>query len=184
MGLEFHRRARDTAVDPHIRTALGDPEHLGGQTYAVRGREGHLVGAEEDLDRALRRALRRLGLPIGDAQATAIDHAGHAAGLAQEVENEGRLRVLVDLVGRAQLHQLAVLEDRHAVSKVQRFFLVVGDEDRGDPGPVVQLAQPATQFAANLGVQGPERLVQQQHPGLDGERAGERDPLALAAGQL
>jgi hypothetical protein len=66
----------------------------------------------------------------------------------------------------------------------QRLFLVVGDEDRGDVQLVVQLAQPAPQLLAHLGVERAERLVEQQHARLDRQRAGQRDALALAAGQL
>ena len=60
----------------------------------------------------------------------------------------------------------------------------MGDEDAGDVQLVVQPAQPAAQLLAHLGVERAERLVQQQHLGLDRERAGERDALALAAGEL
>ena len=40
------------------------------------------------------------------------------------------------------------------------------------------------QVGAHLGVERAERLVEQQHLRVDGERAGQRHPLALAAGQL
>ena len=40
------------------------------------------------------------------------------------------------------------------------------------------------QVLAHLGVERAERLVEEQHARLDGERAGERDALALAARQL
>jgi hypothetical protein len=51
-------------------------------------------------------------------------------------------------------------------------------------GAVVEVAQPAAQVAAHLGVQRPERFVQQQHARFDGQGAGQGHPLALAAGQL
>ena len=54
----------------------------------------------------------------------------------------------------------------------------------GDVQLVVQAAQPAAQLLAHLGVERAERLVEQQHARLDGQRAGERDALALAAGEL
>ena len=60
----------------------------------------------------------------------------------------------------------------------------MGDEDAGDVELVVQPAQPAAQLLAHLGVERAERLVEQQHLGLDGQRAGQRDALALAAGEL
>ena len=49
---------------------------------------------------------------------------------------------------------------------------------------LVQLAQPAPQLLAHLGVERAERLVEQKNAGLDGERARERDALALTARQL
>ena len=52
------------------------------------------------------------------------------------------------------------------------------------PVLVVDLAQPAAQLRAHLGVERAERLVEQQDARLDGERAGERHALALAAGEL
>ena len=52
------------------------------------------------------------------------------------------------------------------------------------PVRVVDLAQPAAQLAAHLRVERAERLVEQQHLRLDRQRAGQRDALALAAGEL
>ncbi len=78
----------------------------------------------------------------------------------------------------------SVAKDRDAVGDFQRLFLVVRDEQRGDVDFFVQMAQPAAQFLAHLGVQRAERLVEEQHFRLGGERAGERDALALAAGKL
>ena len=40
------------------------------------------------------------------------------------------------------------------------------------------------QLLAHAGVERAERLVEQEHVRLDRERAGERHPLALAAGEL
>ena len=40
------------------------------------------------------------------------------------------------------------------------------------------------QLRADLGVQGPERLVEQQHPRLDRQRPRQADALPLAAGKL
>jgi hypothetical protein len=48
----------------------------------------------------------------------------------------------------------------------------------------MQLAQPAPQGDANLGVQRAERLIQQQDIGLYRQRACQRDALALSAGKL
>ena len=71
-----------------------------------------------------------------------------------------------------------------AVGELQRLLLIVGDEDRGQAHAIVQIAQPAAQILADLGVERAERLVEQQDARLDRERAGQRDALALAAGKL
>ena len=49
---------------------------------------------------------------------------------------------------------------------------------------VVQLPQPAAQLLAHLGVEGAERLVQQQHLGLHRQGARQGDPLTLTTGEL
>ena len=78
----------------------------------------------------------------------------------------------------------ALVEDRDAIGELQRFFLVVGDEQGRVAGPIVDLAQPAAQVAPHLGIEGTERFVEQQHARLDGQRAGQRHPLPLAARKL
>ena len=63
---------------------------------------------------------------------------------------------------------------------------------RGDPRHqhgghadlLVQAAQPPAQLLADLGVEGAEGLVEQQHPRLDRQRSRQRHSLALAARQL
>ena len=91
----------------------------------------------------------------------------------QEAIHEGRGRVAIDLFRRAHLLPPAVVHQHHAVGHFQRFFLVVGDEDRGDVQLVVEPAQPAAQLLAHLGVQRAEGLVEQQHPRLDRQRPGQ-----------
>ena len=85
---------------------------------------------------------------------------------------------------RADLLDAARVHDRDAVGDLHRLGLVVGDEDRREPGAVVNFAQPNAQVLADLGVQRAERLVEQEHARLDGERAGEGDALLLPAGEL
>ncbi len=84
----------------------------------------------------------------------------------------------------ADLLDLALVQDHDPVGELKRFFLVVRHEDRGVAGAVVNLAQPAAQLTAHLGVERAERLIEQKQPRLDRERAGKCDALALAAGQL
>ena len=98
--------------------------------------------------------------------------------------HERRLRPVVDLFRRADLLDLALVHHHHAVGDFQRFFLVVGDENRGDVDFLMQRPQPLPQFLAHLRIQRAERFVEQQDARLDGEGARKRDALALAAREL
>ena len=60
----------------------------------------------------------------------------------------------------------------------------MGDVDRGDPELVVQAADLEAHLLAQVGVEVRQRLVEQQHLGLDDDGARERHALLLAAGQL
>ena len=71
-------------------------------------------------------------------------------------------------------------EHRHPVGHGQRLFLVVGDQQRGGAETPLQGANLVAQIGAHIGVQGRERLVQQQGAGIDGQRARQRDTLLLA----
>ena len=72
-------------------------------------------------------------------------------------------RAIVDLLGRADLLDLAVVHDDDPVGHRQRLLLVVRDVERGDAEPVLQFAQLDPHLGAQLGVEVRERLVEQQH---------------------
>jgi hypothetical protein len=160
---------RDHPGRDRIRRAVGQGE-------VARPHE-QLGGARDVLVRG-RDRMR----PQPDPSAGGIDRQAH--GFTDEAGDERRGRLVEDLVGRADLFEAAAVEDRHPVGEFERLLLVVGDEQGGVARAVVDFAQPAAQVAAHLGVERAERLVEQQHPGLDGESAGQRHPLALAARKL
>jgi len=58
------------------------------------------------------------------------------------------------------------------------------DQPLASPELVVQPSQPRPQLGPDGCIQRSERLVEQQHLRLYGERTRQRHPLALAAGQL
>ena len=60
----------------------------------------------------------------------------------------------------------------------------MGDEERGQPKPFDQLPQLHLHGAAQLGVQGAERLVQKQHSRLQHQHPRHRDALLLTARKL
>ena len=76
------------------------------------------------------------------------------------------------------------VEDRQAVAHRERLVLVVRDVDERDREILLEALQEELHLLAQLQVERAERLVEEQHLGAVDERAGERDPLALAAGEL
>ena len=58
------------------------------------------------------------------------------------------------------------------------------DVHEGEPDLGLDALELQLHLAAQLEVERAERLVEQQHLGPVDDRAGERDPLLLAAGQL
>ena len=144
------------------------------------------VRPDVELAAALRRRPpgRHVDRHAADDDAPVLDLVVPDVDVAEEVEDERRRRVGVDLVRAADLLDLAVVHDHHAIGELERLVLIVRDEQAGDVQLVVQPPQPAPQLLAHLGVERPERLVEQQHARLDGERAGQRHALPLAARQL
>ena len=103
---------------------------------------------------------------------------------ADEAHHELVGRLLVQLARRPDLLDLAVAHHDDLLGDVHRLLLVVGDEDRRHVHLVVEAPQPDAQILAHPGVERAERLVEQQHLGLDGERPRQRHALALAAREL
>ena len=91
---------------------------------------------------------------------------------------------LVELDRGGDLLDPALVEHRDPVAHRERLLLVVGDEDERDADVALDLLELELHLAAQLEVEGAERLVEQQHLGPVDQRAGQRDPLPLAAGEL
>ena len=73
---------------------------------------------------------------------------------------------------------------RDLVGDLHRLVLVVRDEDGRHVDDVVEPAQPLAELGADARVERAERLVEEQHLRLGGERAREAHPLPLAAREL
>lgn len=158
-------------LDPHLETQLDHPvddgpghtRRLGG---AVLGRHRHLgSAAHPDVVRSHQSAVER----------------GHRT---QKRHHERVRRGVVHLGRGSDLLDAALVEHRDPIGDIQRLGLVVGDQHRGHVHLVVQPAQPGAQVLAHLGVQRAERLVEQQHLRVDGQRPRQRHPLPLPTGQL
>jgi len=102
-------------------------------------------------------------------------------------EQEPRVRVLRILqhrVRRALLDDAPLVHHEHLVGDVARARDVMGDVEEGDPGLALESQDQVEDADADRHVEHRDRLVAEDHAGLDGERPGDRDPLALSAREL
>ena len=88
------------------------------------------------------------------------------------------------LLGRADLDDPAVLHDGDAVGQAHRLVEIVGDEDDGLVQQLLQPEELVLHLAADQRIERREWLVEKPELRPDGERAGDADPLLLAAGEL
>ncbi len=142
----------------------------------------HAIRAIRTLRRLHVGAQRKVHRPHSHTASRSLPH--QQVGGAQEGGHELRLRSQVELLRRPRLQQTAEGEHRQPVRELEGLFLVVGDEQGGDPQLALDLADGPPQIRPHLGVEGAERLVEQQHLRLVGEGSGEGDPLLLSTGEL
>ena len=86
----------------------------------------------------------------------------------------------VERLGRADLGHQAEVHHHDAARHEAHDLQVVADEDVGEAELVLEIEQQVQHLRLDRLVERRDRLVEQQHPGLEGERAGNVDPLALA----
>jgi hypothetical protein len=78
----------------------------------------------------------------------------------------------------------AFIDEDDAVGDFEGLVLVVRNENCCEASEVVKFAQPAAEVFSDLGVEGPEGFVEEEHLGAVGQRTGEGDALALSTGEL
>ena len=151
---------------------------------------GGQLGADVDPQRAaldeaaaLRRIDRGRGKPFadGDRRAVGDRRIGHRG------EQQARVRVqrvLQHLLDRALLDDLAGVHDEHGVGDVAGAREVVRDVEEREPLALLQVEHQVEDPDPDRDVEHRDRLVGDDHRGLDRERARDRDALALPARQL
>ena len=77
-----------------------------------------------------------------------------------------------------------MIHDAHARRQRHRLLLIVRDHDESDAETLLDVEQLELRALAQLAVERGQRLIEEQQLGTLGERARQRDPLALAAGEL
>ncbi len=77
-----------------------------------------------------------------------------------------------------------MVENADLVAHGHRLDLVVGDEEKGRAELHLQVLELRAKRLAELGVEIGQRLIHEEGAGLAYDRAADRDPLHLAAGEL
>ncbi|GAA3216905.1 hypothetical protein GCM10020256_19520 [Streptomyces thermocoprophilus] len=128
--------------------------------------------------------LAAAGLQDDVVAALGVDLGLDQVGRAEEVRDERGLRVLVQVGGRAELLDAARVHHGDRVGHGHGLLLVVRDMHEGDADLGLDALELQLHLAAQLQVEGAERLVEQQHLRVVDQRAGHSDALLLAAGEL
>ena len=121
-----------------------------------------------------------LGVAVVDGAHARVDEVRDA----EEVGHERGLRALVEVGRAAGLLDLAAVHHRDRVGHGHGLLLVVRDVHEGDPDVLLDPLELDLQLLAQAQVERAERLVEQQRARAVDQRAGERDALLLAAGEL
>ncbi len=103
---------------------------------------------------------------------------------ADEACRKDRCRAGIERSRCRVLFDPAVAQQDHLVGHAHRLDLVVRDVDHRDAELLLQAADLAPHFLAQLRVEVRKRLVHQAHRGLRDDRPPERDALLLAAREL
>ena len=128
-----------------------------------------------------RHAVQDHGLAIAGAQVLDLQQLSHARPSPVPEVHRLDLRVARDLLRRAFGQHGAVDQHRHARGEAEHQVHVVFDQQHRDVGR--QVAHGAQQFLALAGRHAGDRLVEQQHARLAGQRDGDLQQPALAVGQ-
>ena len=155
---------------------------------AVFGRgDDDVLGTNHDVHRGVgaEALVHALQLSAQNAHAAVAHHyAVEDVCLADKVRDKGVDRLVIDVLGRADLLDNAVVHHHHAVAHGQSFLLVVGDIDKGFFGLLLDFLQLELHAFAQLEVERAERLVQQNNIGIANQRARNGNALLLTAGKL
>jgi hypothetical protein len=140
-------------------------------------------------DRGVRAAVgahggSRVETQVRAAACARHDSPEHQVRYPDEAGDESGPWALVDLLRVVQLLDDAPVHDRDAIGHRQCLLLVVRHVDERDAHLLLDALELHLQLLAQLEIERPERLVEEQHGGAVHERTGEGDALLLSTGEL
>ncbi len=108
-------------------------------------------------------------------------HAVEYIALSDEVRDKGIHRLIVNVLGSADLLGPSLTHDDDLVGHGQGLLLVVGDIDEGDPQLVVHILELKLHLLAHLQVKSAQGFIKKEDLRLVHQSPGDRDPLLLPA---
>ncbi len=105
-------------------------------------------------------------------------------GRADEACDKAGRRIVIEIVGRSDLFDAAMVHDHDPVGKRHRLNLIVGHINGRGADLLVHFFDLDPHLDPKLGVQVGQRFVKQKNLGVANDGATHRDALALAAGKL
>ena len=100
-------------------------------------------------------------------------------GFADEISDERRLRIMVEIVRRIDLFDLSLIHDDDPVSKGHGFALIVRDIEDRCFGSAVDALDFLHHHLLEVRIQGTQRFIHQQHLRLRNDGAGQGNALFL-----
>ena len=174
-----YRTPKNIVADAGLAMARRDLAHFRHGPGAV----GHRVGTTRPEHAAGRRIDRARNIAAEhDAPALAVgirDGNGR-----QQRLGVGMLRAADELLRRRVLHDAAEIHDDDAVGDVFDDGEIVGDEEVGEAELALQIVQQVDDLRLDRHVERRDRLVGDDELRARGERPGDADALALAAGEF
>ena len=166
----------DPALLPQERMLRPDAERDGAALHILCKESLPLALAQRDTPAV---QLHAVALPLPDEHCVKKVHDGRA----DKARDKEVCRVVEDLLGRADLLDVAVLHDDDAVAQGHGLGLVMGDIDKGRIDAFSELDDLGPHLVAELGIEVTQRLVHEHDLRGAHDGAADGDALALAAGE-
>ena len=104
--------------------------------------------------------------------------------VGKQVRHELVCWVILNVIRASYLGNATILHYTDAVSEIESFINIMGNEDYSNVQFVVQIHSNILELGSGYGVQGAEGLIHQEDFGIGNNGAEDSNPLLLPSGQL
>ena len=103
--------------------------------------------------------------------------------LTDKVCHKGIDRLVINILGCADLLNLALIHNNNGIRHWQSFFLVVSNINKGYAKLLLNIFQLTLHILSEFEVKGTQRLIQKEHMGFVSQCTSDSNTLLLTAGQ-